>query len=97
MAGLQAQKLGLVDRLGGISEALACASRMANLPETNVVAYPKPVNPYEKLLRNLGGEIRTSMVKEELGEQYHFYQVLKGLTRITSGVQAKLPCDFIIE
>lgn len=95
--GLQAQKLGLVDRLGGISEALACATRMANLPETNVVAYPKPVNPYEKLLRNLGGEIRTSMVKEELGEQYHFYQVLKGLKRVTSGVQAKLPCDFIIE
>ncbi|GEP97930.1 signal peptide peptidase SppA [Chitinophaga cymbidii] len=95
--GLQAQKLGLVDRLGGISDALACAARMANLPETNVVAYPKPVNPYEKLLRNLGGEIRTSMVKEELGEQYHFYQVLKGLKRITGGVQAKLPCDFIIQ
>lgn len=95
--GFQAQKLGLVDRLGGISDALACAARMANLPETNVVAYPKPVNPYEKLIKTLGGDIRAGMVKEELGEHYHFYQVLKNLTRMTSGVQAKLPYDFIIQ
>lgn len=95
--GLQAQRLGLVDRLGGISDAVACASRMANLPETNIVAYPKPVNPYEKILRTLGGEIRSSMVKEELGEHYHFYQVLKTLKRMTNGVQARLPGDFIIQ
>ncbi|QEH43100.1 signal peptide peptidase SppA [Chitinophaga sp. XS-30] len=95
--GLQAQRLGLVDRLGGISDAVACASRMANLPETNIVAYPKPVHPYEKILKTLGGEIRSSMVKEELGEHYRFYQVLKTLKRMTNGVQARLPGDFIIQ
>lgn len=95
--GMAAKKLGLVDRIGGIQDAIACAAKMANLPETNIVAYPKPKDPLEVLLKNLGAEVRMNMVKEELGEQYRMYQVLKNIKRMTGSVQARMPGEFVIE
>ncbi len=38
--GRQALKLGLVDRLGGLQDAIDCAAKMANIPEVDVTIFP---------------------------------------------------------
>lgn len=95
--GIQAQKMGLVDRLGGIDDAVASASRIANVAEVKLVAYPKPKDPYQQLLKNFGGGIRSSLVKEELGDHYQLYETIKELKKLTGEIQAKLPYNLIIQ
>ncbi|RPE05657.1 signal peptide peptidase SppA [Chitinophaga lutea] len=95
--GIQAQKMGLVDRLGGIQDAIACAARLANVPETKITTYPKMKDPYEKLMKTLGGEVRSSFVKDELGDHYELYQTIRKLKQLTGEVQAKLPYNLVIE
>ncbi|MRG43700.1 signal peptide peptidase SppA [Chitinophaga sp. SYP-B3965] len=94
--GIQARKMGLVDRLGGIDDAVNCAARMANVAEVKIVAYPKPKDPYQQFFKSLGG-VRASMVKEELGEHYQLYQTIKELKQLTGEIQAKLPYNLIIQ
>lgn len=95
--GAQAQKMGLVDRLGGINDAIACAARMANLPEHKLSTYPKVKDPLEKIMKNFGKEVRSNMVKDELGDHYELYQTIRKLKQLTGEVQAKLPYNMVIE
>jgi protease-4 len=94
--GIQAQKMGLVDRLGGIDDAVNCAARMANVADVKIVSFPKQKDPFQQLLKNLGG-VRASMVKEELGEHYQLYQTIKELKKLTGEIQAKLPYNLTIQ
>lgn len=95
--GAQAKALGLVDRVGGISDAIACAARMANVPDPKITAYPKPQDPLEKLMRGLGGEIRSNFIKEELGTEYQLFQTIKKIKKMMGEMQAKLPYDIVIQ
>ncbi len=96
--GVQAQKMGLVDRLGGIQSAVDCAAKMANIPEVKISAYPKPRNTLDRLMKSIGGNAKASALKEELGADYAFYQTVKKLRALTTGeVQAKLPYSMVIE
>lgn len=94
--GIQARKMGLVDRLGGIDDAVNCAARMANVAEVKIVSFPKQKDPYQQLLKSLSG-VRAGIVKEELGEHYHLYQTIKDLKKITGEIQAKLPYHLTIQ
>ncbi|SIN67398.1 signal peptide peptidase SppA [Chitinophaga niabensis] len=94
--GIQAQRMGLVDRLGGIDDAVNCAARMANVADVKIVSFPKQKDPYQQLLKSLGG-VRASMVKEELGEHYQLYQTIKELKKLTGEIQAKLPYNLTIQ
>lgn len=94
--GIQARKMGLVDRLGGIDDAVNCAARMANVADVKIVSFPKQKDPYQQLLKSLGG-VRASMVKEELGEHYQLYQTIKELKKLTGEIQAKLPYNLTIQ
>ncbi|GAA0545565.1 signal peptide peptidase SppA [Chitinophaga japonensis] len=96
-SGVQAQQLGLVDRLGGVNEAVACAARMAKVSSSyRLREYPAVKAPLEKLMKTLGNDVRTSMVKQELGEQYSLYRQVKRLQEMCGEVQARLPFDMII-
>ncbi|RPD38294.1 signal peptide peptidase SppA [Chitinophaga barathri] len=96
--GVQAQKMGLVDRLGGIQAAVDCAAKMANIPKVEISAYPKPKNKLELYLKSIGGNTKANMLKEELGKDYKFYETIKKLRALTTGeVQAKLPYEMVIE
>ncbi|MGN7723224.1 signal peptide peptidase SppA [Chitinophaga sp. 22620] len=95
--GVQAQKMGLVDRLGGIQSAVDCAAKMANIPEVKISAYPRPKNTLDRFMKSIGGT-KAGMLKEELGADYAFYQTVKKLRALSTGeVQAKLPYSMVIE
>jgi protease-4 len=96
-SGVQAKSLGLVDRLGGINDAIACAARMAKVSSYRLREYPEVKPPLEKLLQNLGGDAGESMVKKELGANYTVYRQIKRLQEINGQVQARLPFDIEVK
>jgi len=51
--GKQALELGLVDKLGGLQEAIACAAQQASLAEYDILILPQPKSLIEILLGDL--------------------------------------------
>lgn len=95
--GRQALALGLVDRLGGVQDAIDCAARMANIPEVELTTFPRPQNTLEKLMKSFGREVKASFVKEELGEDYRIFEAIKKVRNMQGEVQARMPFEMLIQ
>ncbi|OMP76664.1 signal peptide peptidase SppA [[Flexibacter] sp. ATCC 35208] len=96
-SGVQAKELGLVDRIGGIQDAIACAAKMVHAGSFNVKEYPEPQGGLEKVVRSLGGDMQSRMVKKELGENYNLYEQVKRIKEMSGQVQARIPFDIEIK
>ncbi|HVV53747.1 MAG TPA: signal peptide peptidase SppA [Mucilaginibacter sp.] len=95
--GAQAIKNGLVDHLGNIRDAIRCAAKMANISDYKVVAYPaEQKSILGKLSGNVSEQMRARAVKSELGENYIYYEQIKGLTQMMRTPQARMPYDIVI-
>ena len=90
--GAQALEIGLVDAIGGMEDAVAAAAEKAGLEEYRIAEYPKQKNFFEELMGGLTGEVKKSVIKEELGATYRYYQHLKSVLE-TKGAQARLPFE----
>ncbi|WP_291912020.1 signal peptide peptidase SppA [Chitinophaga sp. CB10] len=96
-SGTQALQLGLVDRLGGMDDALASAAKMAKLSNFKITEYPDVKPSVSRLLRNMGDKVSARMVKKEMGaDEYKTYQELKALKDLHGQVLARMPFDYII-
>ena len=78
--GAQAQKLGLVDQLGGYDVTLAALRKNLNLNADDVVAvevFPAPLTPAEKILKILKGiGVESAMVRTALGQWHNLAAVM---------------------
>ncbi|WDF80144.1 signal peptide peptidase SppA [Mucilaginibacter sp. KACC 22773] len=95
--GAQAIKIGLVDRLGNINDAIASAAKKAKLKNYNLVSYPEQKSFFKQLDSDVTGQMKTKMLKSELGDNYRVYEQLKGLTQIMRSPQARLPYEIVIK
>lgn len=93
--GTQAIKIGLVDKLGNINDAIRSAARKAKITDYKLVSYPEQKSSFRNIGRTLRSEIRTSMVKSELGDNYKYYEQIKIVSQM-SGVQARIPYELEI-
>jgi protease-4 len=94
--GEQAIKLGLVDRLGNINDAINSAAKAAKIKHYNLVSYPEQKSFLNKFGLGLNAEIKTHMLKSELGDNYKYYQQIKGVTQMMRTPQARMPYDIEI-
>ncbi len=101
--GAKGKALGLVDRIGGIQDAVDCAARMAKLKEYRVSEVPEPLNLIDKLMNSFQkmskvGAIKENSIKEEIGEDgYRIYTNLKNIKTYMGSVQARLPFEMMFE
>jgi len=80
--GIQALELGLVDRLGSLSDAVKIAAERAELENYDVVAYPKKRDPFAQLMEDLmGGGVKAAFVRRFLGDDV-YRQYMMGKVRI---------------
>ncbi|HNS13204.1 MAG TPA: signal peptide peptidase SppA [Bacteroidia bacterium] len=91
-SGETALKLGLVDVLGGTNDAIEIAARMAKLEKYRIVQLPEQKEFFEKILEDLNAEVGTYFTKQELGDQYKYYEQLKNIVR-NNGIQARIPFE----
>lgn len=94
--GEQAVKIGLVDRLGNINDAIASAAKKANIKNYNLVAYPEQKSFLNKFGLGVNAEIKAHFIKSELGDNYKYYEQIKEVTTLMRTPQARMPYDIEI-
>jgi len=96
-SGLQAKDNGLADVIGGFDDAVAIAADKAGIGEDyRLRYYPQPKPLLDRLMGNVEDELRTTMLKQELGEQYPWFQQWERI-RNYQGVQARMPLEFKVQ
>ncbi|MCD4835153.1 MAG: signal peptide peptidase SppA [Bacteroidales bacterium] len=94
-SGANAIDIGLIDGFGGLEDAIELAAEVANLETYRIVNYPKLKDPFQQLLEDLQGNVKTSILKQELGTEYKYYESLKNITE-QQGLQARIPYEIDI-
>ena len=95
--GKRAKEIGLIDRFGGIEDAIECAARMAKLKEYRIREYPEPKNIFDQIFGKADPLSYSDKMKGELGaENYKIYLEMKRVKEMSNTVQARLPFQFFI-
>jgi protease-4 len=95
--GAQALKIGLVDRLGNIDDAVKSAAKMAKLKDYKLVAYPEQKSVLNKLGETFSTEVRTHILQSELGEDYNVYQQIKNLRSMMRVPMARMEYEVVVD
>jgi len=97
--GKQAYKLGLVDALGGIEDAVAEASLLAEVSDYSVSEYPRQVSPWEAFFNIQKEDIKSRIIKEYIGVDYQMIKNIKEIQdlREQDFMQARMPYDLQIK
>ena len=95
--GSEALKIGLVDKIGGLNDAIAQAASLAKIKKFSTQNYPEYEKNFDDLFANLPfAKSKESFIKEEIGEEnYRIMQEIKKLQTRT-GIQAVMPFELKI-
>lgn len=97
-SGNRALQLGLVDRIGGLQDAIDCAARMAKVTDYKLREYPEPQSLLQRLLGGYQQNETSTAIREELGEDgVKMYSTMKKIKRMVGSSQARLPFEFTIQ
>ncbi|WP_293955542.1 MULTISPECIES: signal peptide peptidase SppA [unclassified Sphingobacterium] len=88
--GAQGVNNKLVDRLGNLDAAIQAAAKKAKLSNYKVFQYPEKEDPFTSILNNSKEKVQVWLAKEQMGEYYRYFDVMKKATAQT-GIQARLP------
>jgi len=93
-SGVDAKKIGLVDELGNLNDAIAEAAKMANLDEYGIKKFPRYKTGFERLMEDLGGasaKAKQDFIEEEVGAEV--YSIMKQFKSAMEqkGIQARMP------
>ncbi|HEX3384792.1 MAG TPA: signal peptide peptidase SppA, partial [Mucilaginibacter sp.] len=94
--GSQAIKIGLVDKLGNINDAIKSAAKMAHLKNYALHAYPEQKSIFAKIGSGMTDEMKSKYIKSELGDDYIYYQQVKNLSKMMRTPQMRMPYDISI-
>ncbi|MBP6181159.1 signal peptide peptidase SppA [Flavobacterium sp.] len=97
-AGSDAVKNGLVDKIGGLNDAIHEAAALAKTNNYSTQNYPEYEKDINDLLANLPfARSKESFIKEEIGEEN--YKIIEEVKRLQSqkGVQAMMPFEINIK
>jgi protease-4 len=89
-SGTSALKIGLVDETGGLKEAISAAAKLAGIETFMVKELPVFEDPYTRIISQISGEVKMSILKKELGESVKYYNMIQELKSMT-GIQTRLP------
>ena len=97
-AGADAIKIGLVDQLGDMEDAIAYAVQKAELgSDYKVTEWPKQKDFFTRMMESMNESDKLDVaMKQKMGVFYNYLQGLDNLQKNT-GIQARLPFDMIIE
>ena len=97
-SGTMGQRLGLVDRIGSLQDAIDCAARMAKTNDYRLVEYPEPKGLLDRLLGGYKRSVSAKAMKDELGEDgYRMYMTIKKVKSMAGKTETRMPFDLVIE
>lgn len=93
-SGVDAKRIGLVDELGTLQDAIIAAAELAKIEAYGIRKYPKYKSGFERFMEDLEGasvQLKNKIITDEIGEES--YRLLKDLksSMEQKGVQARMP------
>jgi protease-4 len=73
-----------------MKDAINGAAKLAGIESYSVRELPALEDPYTKIISQLSGDLRLSILKNELGESVKYYNIFQEIKDM-SGIQARLP------
>src|SRR6187399_1995276 len=97
-SGNRAIGIGLIDKFGGLQDAVDCAARMAKLSDYRLREYPEVQSVFDRIFGGAkDNTLKTEMIRKELGEdQFKIYNEMMRIKQMTNSVQTRLPFEFFI-
>jgi len=92
--GVTADKIGLVDEIDTLNNAIATAARMAGLEDYRISEYPQTKEPieqfFDKFLNEDEEPYSKVLMRKQLGAWYPYYRYFEDIQN-SHGMQARLP------
>tara|TARA_R110002050_G_scaffold170431_1_gene302291 strand:- start:9191 stop:10954 length:1764 start_codon:yes stop_codon:yes gene_type:complete len=96
-SGLRAKELGLVDLIGGLSDAINIAAEKAGLEEGySVVTYPELEDPLQAFIKEFSDQMGGASIKAELGEFAQYLELIEQ-AQSRKGMQMRMEYDLVID
>ncbi|MCB0791015.1 MAG: signal peptide peptidase SppA [Flavobacteriales bacterium] len=97
--GMDAQKIGLVDSIGGLESAIAGAAGLAHLDKYRIVKYPEQKELFEQILSELNTEAKSWVAAQVFGTDAELLDRFRQMreAKRTIGIQARMPFDIVID
>lgn len=90
--GSRAINIGLVDRIGTLSDALAAAAHLAKIKDYRVREFPEPMNFLEQYKGTYKNNVSAGKIEEAIGkEMYSWYREIRQIRSTFGKAQTKIP------
>ena len=89
-SGINGKEIGLVDKIGGINDAIKLAAQKASIDQYRLKELPKLKDTFEELMKKFSTKIQTRILQSKLGETYELYE---GIVREShmNGIYTRIP------
>ncbi len=87
--GEQAVKIGLVDHLGNLNDAVAAAAKAAKIEKYSVGRYPEPSPWYASMLNTKKADYMDSQMRSALGDFYPAFSLIRDI-KSQNPIQARM-------
>lgn len=93
-SGVDAHRLGLVDALGGIDEAIAAAAKKAGVKNYRIADYPKQKDPIQALFDDFSGDAAVKAIEKRFETGAYYLKTIERVKKM-KGIQARFIYDRI--
>jgi len=96
--GTEAKKIGLVDKIGNLNDAIKEAASLAKIKDYSTQNFPE----YEKNISDILAKLpfaksKEALIKEEIGEDNYFLLQQVKKMQLQKGIQARMPFEISIQ
>ena len=95
-SGTDAMRLGLVDEMGGLEEAIAFAAKKADISDYTIKYYPSVKSWIEQISDIFSTSVEERIVKSRLGENYLIFRAIQK-AQTTTGIRAMMPYEIMVK
>lgn len=95
-SGTDAMRLGLVDEMGGLEEAITFAAKKANISNYTLKYYPSVKSLIEQISDIFSTSVEERIVKSQLGENYRLFRTIQR-AQTTTGIKAIIPYSITVK
>jgi protease-4 len=90
--GSDAIKVGLVDKIGTLEDAIQSAARMAHVKGYSLKSFPESKSFIDDFIEGYKNEVKVKSIQQEIGlEQWQILQQMKSIKQMMGHTQARLP------
>jgi protease-4 len=90
--GSDAIKVGLVDKIGTLEDAIQSAARMAHVKGYSLKSFPECKSFIDDFIEGYKNEVKVKSIQQEIGlEQWQLLQQMKSIKQMMGHTQTRLP------